>query len=75
METVKQTLVDIHSEMYAKALKSREENTARIDNWKDFMHALSEKKICLAPWCNIQKCEIDVKEKSKEESLQALQDA
>ena len=28
----------------------------------------------MAPWCNVQQCEIEVKEKSKEESLKAMEE-
>ena len=68
-------LEEIHQEMFDKALKYRQDNTSKIDNWKDFMDALAAKKICLAPWCNTVDCEVEVKDKSKEESLQALQEA
>lgn len=60
--------------MYNKALKAREEHVKEIDNWQAFMAALGERHICLAPWCNRQACEIEVKERSKEESLQLMAD-
>ena len=44
-----------------------------VDNWKDFMTALSNRDICMAPWCNIQECEVEVKDRSKEESLAAME--
>jgi len=71
-DSVKEVLEQVHQEMYNKALKARMDNTARVKTWKEFMDALAAKKICLAPWCNEQQCEVNVKEKSKEESLQAL---
>jgi hypothetical protein len=39
--------------MYNKALKAREDKVKKINNWKDFMDALGDKNLCLAPWCNI----------------------
>ena len=60
--------------MYEKALKARLEHTKNIDNWKDFMEAMTARNICMAPWCNVQQCEKDVKEKSKEESLKAMEE-
>mmetsp|Transcript_35021 Transcript_35021/g.53761 ORF Transcript_35021/g.53761 Transcript_35021/m.53761 type:complete len:106 (+) Transcript_35021:1937-2254(+) len=59
--------------MYQKALQARKDNTVHVKTWKEFMDALAAKKICLAPWCNVQECEVDVKDRSKEESLQALE--
>lgn len=59
----------IHNEMFEKAKKSREEHTKNVTNWEQFMEALDQKFICLAPWCDTVKCEKAVKDKSKEESL------
>ena len=66
-------LPKIHKDMYEKALKAREDNTATVDNWDDFMKALGQKKIVLADWCGMQCCELHVKEKSKEESKAAME--
>jgi len=60
--------------MYNKALKAREDYTKEIDNWKDFMDALGKRNVCIAPWCNVKACEEQVKDKSKEESLKAMED-
>lgn len=65
-------LDQIHDEMYDKALQSRLSHVKEIDNWKDFMDALGDRNICLAPWCNVQDCEVEVKDRSKEESLAAM---
>ena len=67
-------LEDIHEEMYNKALQARLDHVKKVDNWKDFMAALTDRNICLAPWCNVQQCEKDVKEKSKEESTKAMEE-
>jgi prolyl-tRNA synthetase len=66
-------LDSIHTEMYDKALASRKEHLSEVDNWKDFMAAISKRDICMAPWCNIQACEVEVKDRSKEESLAAME--
>jgi len=36
------------------------------------MDSLGERNLCLAPWCNRQECEVEVKDRSKEESLQLM---
>lgn len=59
--------------MYDKALKSRLSHEKHVDNWADFMKALADRNICLTPWCNIQDCEVEVKDRSKEESLAAME--
>lgn len=72
LDDINALLTSIHSEMYNKALKSRQEKMINVDNWKDFMDALQQRCICLAPWCNEQSCEIAVKDRSKEESENML---
>lgn len=47
----------IHSEMYNKALKKREEHLKTVENWESFMEVLNNKNICLAPWCDTVACE------------------
>ena len=37
------------------------------------MAALAKRNLCMAPWCNIQDCEVEVKDRSKEESLAAME--
>lgn len=69
-----ETFEVVHKEMYQKALTAREEHVKEIDNWKDFMDALSQRHLCMAPWCNIQDCEVEVKERSKEESLKLMEE-
>lgn len=46
--------VQIHQEMYSKALESRESHLKHVDNWADFMAAVSERNIVMAPWCDVQ---------------------
>lgn len=65
----------IHEEMYLKAVELRNQNLTTADNWVDFMNALNQKKICLAPWCDTVKCEKTIKDKSKEESLAKMAEA
>ena len=43
--------------MYDKAEKDRDEHLVTVDNWDDFMNALNQRNICLADWCDTEKCE------------------
>lgn len=69
VDKIKELFPQIHTEMYNKALASRQNHMENITNWEEFMVSLSKRNICMAPWCEVQQCEIDVKERSKEESL------
>lgn len=68
-QSMNNLLEEIHDTMYKKALQSRENHTKHVSNWEQFMEALDNKYICLAPWCDTVKCEEGVKARSKEESL------
>lgn len=72
-ETILAQFPQIHTEMYNKALKSRENHMSNVTNWEDFMAALGKRNICMAPWCDVQQCEVDVKDRSKEESLSKME--
>ncbi len=59
-------LEEIHQSMYDKALRFREENTRRIDNWEEFMHALDNTPgFILAHWDGTPETEEKIKELSK----------
>jgi hypothetical protein len=38
------------------------------------MSALADRNLCMAPWCNEQECEVKVKDRSKEESIKAMEE-
>ena len=71
VEEVKKTLADIQTEMYAKALSDRDEKLAAIDDWAQFSPELNKGKLVLIPFCGAKECEEAIKDKSKEESLDA----
>ena len=59
--------------MFDKAAKTRDEHIKETESWGDFMSALNARNLCLAPWCNEIKCEEAVKDRSKQESLEAVE--
>jgi len=60
--------------MFEKAKLAREEHLNKVTTWEEFMVSLNKKNVCLAPWCDIEACEDEIKDKSKEESLQYMLD-
>lgn len=51
-ERIKSLLDTIHSDMLEKARVERDACMAKITDWKDFIPALDQKKMVLAPWCD-----------------------
>ena len=59
--------------MYEKATAARDAHLRTVDNWDEFMAALGNRDICLADWCDSVECEERIKDRSKEESLAAME--
>jgi len=73
-DIVEKKLVTVQDEMFAKALKFRDDHLVQVTEWKDFVPNLEKHNLVLTPWCGgeHQDWEEWVKEKSREESLENL---
>ena len=65
----------VQDDLYNKAVKERDEHIKEVDTWDQFMEALNQKNLCMTPWCEESACEVNAKNKSKEESLKAMETA
>jgi len=70
VEDVKSALDDIQAQMYAGALKERDERMTTTHEWKDFSPNLNKGRMLLVPFCGEPWCEELIKEKSKEEAAE-----
>jgi len=68
VKDVQDMLETVHEEMYAGALKDRDDKLAFVDKWEEFSPNLNQGKMVLVPFCGEKDCEEQVKEKSKEEA-------
>jgi len=59
-----QLLDDIHNSMFEKAKQLRDESIEKVTKWEDFVPALDQKKMVLAPWCKSGTCEDEIKAQS-----------
>ncbi len=65
-DSVSSLLVEIQSNMFAKALAFREENTRRTDDYEEFKRIIAEKRgFVVSHWCGDSSCEQAVKEETK----------
>ncbi|KAL0483360.1 prolyl tRS [Acrasis kona] len=60
-------LESIQNDMFQKAKKQRDESIINVTEWSQFVPALNQKKMCLAPWCEVVACEENIKKKSHQE--------
>ncbi|KAJ7521567.1 hypothetical protein O6H91_19G060100 [Diphasiastrum complanatum] len=61
-------LEDIQSSLLEKARKERDSCIVTVNTWDEFVAALNDKKMVLAPWCNEVEVEEDVKARTKGEN-------
>ncbi|KMZ72903.1 Proline--tRNA ligase [Zostera marina] len=65
VKNVKEILHDIHDSMFNAAKQKRDNCLKIVNTWEEFVVALSEKKLILAPWCDEEDVEKDVKTRTK----------
>jgi len=63
---VEQLLVDIHQNLYDKAVKARDANMATVTEWDAFLKEVQTGKIVFAPHCGDCTCEDLVSKESRE---------
>ena len=62
---VPQLLDEIQQELFKRALKHREENTVKVDNWDEFKDAVAANKFVMAHWDGSGETEDKIKEETK----------
>jgi len=66
IENIIEALLDeIQQNIYQKALKFREENTVKVDNWEDFKKAINKGGFVLAHWDGTKETEQLIQEELK----------
>ncbi|XP_024544162.1 proline--tRNA ligase, cytoplasmic isoform X2 [Selaginella moellendorffii] len=68
VDRISELLEEIQLQLLEKARKERDDCIVKAYTWKEFMKALDDKKMVLAPWCDEEKVEEDVKARTKGES-------
>jgi len=65
-KTIEDLLVDIHQNLYNKAVKARDDNIVTIKTWNEFLREIQGGKIVLAPHCNHSECEDLISKETRE---------
>lgn len=60
-------LDEMQQDLYLKAKELLDTHKVIINEWKDFIPALNQKNIILAPWCGVEECEDDIKNSSSKQ--------
>ncbi|CAM8882217.1 unnamed protein product [Rhodiola kirilowii] len=67
VDKLKVTLDDIQQNLFNVATQKRDACIKVIKTWDEFVEALGQKKMILAPWCDEEEVERDVKARTKGE--------
>jgi len=59
----------IHTSMYEKAKKGRDEKLVHVTRWEDFVPNLEKQCLVLTPFCDLPQWEDEVKKRSRDEVL------
>ncbi|KAG6816433.1 hypothetical protein H0H87_006095 [Tephrocybe sp. NHM501043] len=62
--TISELLKTIQSDMFTKARNEYYSRIKEVTNWDDFVPQLDNKGIAVIPWCEVEACEDDIKERS-----------
>lgn len=59
------TLLDtIHNDMFTKAKTAYDSHIKVISKWDEVVPSLDAKNVVVMPWCEVEACEDDIKERS-----------
>ncbi|XP_050238751.1 proline--tRNA ligase, cytoplasmic-like [Mercurialis annua] len=66
-EQVREKLDEIQQSLFDAAKQKRDASIEIVRTWDEFTEALGQKKMILAPWCDEEEVEEDVKRRTKDE--------
>ena len=64
LDTIPSLLETIHSDMYTRAKEVFDQRLITVTKWDDVVPTLDNKCIVVMPWCEVEACEDDIKERS-----------
>ena len=63
-KTVQSLLDSIHKDMFTRAKEVYDSRLIAVTEWKDLVPTLDNKCIAVIPWCEVEACEDDIKDRS-----------
>lgn len=67
--SVSKLLEEIQSDMFTRAQEVYRSRLRQVTEWKDVVPTLEDKCVAVIPWCENEKCEDDIKERSGRTSV------
>ncbi|ADM11129.2 prolyl-tRNA synthetase [Encephalitozoon intestinalis ATCC 50506] len=63
-QTVMEEIDTMHNDMLSRATTERDRRISYVRSFEEFMSSLENKKMIMAPWCGVDKCEANIKSKT-----------
>ncbi|KAG5859579.1 prolyl-tRNA synthetase [Encephalitozoon hellem] len=63
-QTIEEEINTMHADMLAKATVERDSRISYVKDFEEFISALDNKNIIMAPWCGVDECEATIKSRS-----------
>ena len=63
-DSVSQLLERIQNEMFTRARDAYYSRVKEVTKWEDVVPTLDDKCVVVLPWCEVEACEDDIKERS-----------
>ena len=74
VDTLKATFAEQQTALLEAARSRMMERLKPITEWKDFVPALNDRRLCICAWCNDKECEKKIKLDSSEEAKHLAED-
>ncbi|KAM0753290.1 prolyl-tRNA synthetase [Meredithblackwellia eburnea MCA 4105] len=75
LETAVPALLEtIQKDMLVRARETMNKHITVVTEWKDFVPTLNKNHICVIPWCDVEACEDEIKDRSAKESVEGKED-
>jgi prolyl-tRNA synthetase len=58
-------LETIQSDMFKRAHETFQSRLKKVEKWADFVPVLDSKSVAVIPWCEVEECEDNIKDRSK----------
>lgn len=67
-------LETIQADMLQRARDKYNDSITVVENWSDFVPTLNKNHVIVIPWCESEKCEDAIKDRSAKESVEGIED-
>ncbi|GAA5945974.1 hypothetical protein JCM10213_005428 [Rhodosporidiobolus nylandii] len=72
--TIPKLLDQIHDDMLNRARATFDDHIVKVEKWEEVVPALNGNNVIVLPWCEVEECEDQIKDRSAKESVSGAED-